>query len=82
MQQEDLNKLKAAFKLTIHSVKCGTQSYTAEEFLVIQKVLNRSCLILKKRFAAASLDPVDSIPMEAIEFICKMLSQKLVVLVL
>ena len=42
MQQEDLNKLYDAVRLTIHSVQCGTQ-YSAEELLAIQKVLKHSC---------------------------------------
>ena len=57
--------LNVTLKLAIHSVQHGTQSYTAEEFLVIQKVLKHSCLILKKRFATASLNPVDNMPLVA-----------------
>ena len=65
MQQEDLRKLNATMKLTIHSVLNGTQYYSAEEFLAIQKVLKHSCLMLKKHFATASLDPVDDMPLVA-----------------
>ena len=65
MQQEDLKMLNASMKLAISSVQHGTQSYTAEEFLAIQKMLKRSCLLLKKPFATASFDPVDSVPMIA-----------------
>ena len=65
MQQEDLKKFNAAVKLTIHSVQHGTQSFSAEEFFAIQKMLKHSCLLLKKHFATASFDPFDSVPIVA-----------------
>ena len=64
IQQEDVKMLNAAIKLTMHSL-CSTWLpvlYSAEEFFTIQKVLKHSCLTLKKRFATALLDPVDSVP--------------------
>ena len=65
MQREDLKKLNAAMKLNSDCVQRGTWLYSAAEFLAIQKVMKDSCLSLKKRFASASLDPVDSVPMAA-----------------
>ena len=66
MKQEDLKILNDAVKLTIQAVQHGTRSYSAEEFVAIQKVLTHSCVTLNSRFATASPDPVDSAPMEAI----------------
>ena len=39
IQQEDLEKLNDAMKLTLDSVERGAQSYSPEEFLAIQKFL-------------------------------------------
>ena len=64
-QKEHLNQLNVVMKLTVHFVQRSIQSYSAEEFLAIQKVLYHSCLFLKGHYAAASLDPVDNVPMEA-----------------
>ena len=64
-QKEHLNKISVVVKLTVHFVQRSIQSYSAEEFLAIQNVLYHSCLFLKRLYSAASLDPVDNVPMEA-----------------
>ena len=65
MQQEGLEKLNVAMKLTVDSVHNSTQSYTAPEFLAIHPVLKNSCSDLERQFANTSLDPVANATMVA-----------------